>query len=113
MRMTVAQSKKIRLIRVEGIDYFWTAKHNWDSEKLFLRIGLKEQPNYFFTLSLPINSERLFFPNYETNKSFGVVTPSLISEIIKIGNKNLDWKNKKPSVLDNALLDTSIQNLKS
>ena len=101
--MALPKNKNIRKIKVDNIDYYWKASHDYSINRIVVRIGLVEKPNIGFKLLSELNDPSLKFVTPESNTTpntwFGSISPQNIKDSIVFANNNMDWKNTSETIL--------------
>lgn len=99
--MTLPKNKNIRKIKVDDVEYYWNIDYDEDYGIIGCNVGLVEQPNYRFSFARGAddNHKRYIHNGIEKEEEVKAITPSMVRSAIVYANKNMDWKNSKPSNL--------------
>jgi len=88
--MALPKNKGIRKLTVDNIRYYWTAKYDYQGQRLVVTIGLAETPNVVFYVFLNQQDPWLAFPQSVENE-VDPLTPKFIRRSIEYTLSHTDW----------------------
>lgn len=98
----------IRLLKHEGISYYWKVKNDYAKAELDVLVGLENTPSVCFHIRLDFVDSSLYFPWMAQAHEQGqdarkvnpleYVSPKFIVEAIAFANRQ-NWREKKNFIL--------------
>jgi hypothetical protein len=108
--MALATKKKrgLRLLKHEGLSYYWKVKNDYAKAELEVLVGLENKPALSFKIRVSFVDPSLYFPWFAAAQAEGKdvitinelekISPKFIVEAIDFANAQ-SWQEKKKFVL--------------
>lgn len=108
MALPTKKKRGIRLLKHEGLSYYWKVKNDYAKAELEVLVGLENKPSLSFKIRVSFVDPSLYFPWFAAAQAEGKdvttinalekISPKFIVEAIDFANAH-SWQEKKKFVL--------------
>lgn len=104
MALPTKKKRGIRLLKHEGISYYWKVKNDYAKAELEVLVGLEDKPSLSFKIHVSFVDTSLYFPWFAAAHQLGrdvtkineleKISPKFIVEAIEFAHTH-SWQEKK------------------